>query len=163
MKSDKKVSNFSDRSLLRNLGHWLGLMTLARNKPILQLVSAYPLLFTTLKSIFVASMSVSFAHVLYNVLIYGLCAQDLDMKALLYEAYQKGSEDLMYVVPFIAKVLESSEKSKIFRPPNPWTVGILNVLSELHQQQDLKLNLKFEIEVLCKNLKIDIQVCVYGY
>lgn len=77
---------------------------------------------------------------------------------MLYEAYQKGSEELLYVVPFVAKVLESCEKSKIFRPPNPWTMGILNVLSELHQLQDLKLNLKFEIEVLCKLLQIEIPV-----
>ena len=33
--SDKSKGNFSDRSLLKNLGHWLGLMLLARNKPIL--------------------------------------------------------------------------------------------------------------------------------
>ena len=40
--------------------------------------------------------------------------------------------------------------------PNPWTMGIMNVLSELHQEHDLKLNLKFEIEVLCKTLNVDI-------
>ena len=33
--SDKSIANFSDRSLLKNLGHWLGLMTLGRNRPIL--------------------------------------------------------------------------------------------------------------------------------
>ena len=32
---DKSNANFGDRSLLKNLGHWLGLMLLARNKPIL--------------------------------------------------------------------------------------------------------------------------------
>jgi len=80
------------------------------------------------------------------------------MKALLYEAYQKGSEELLYVVPFVAKVLESCEKSRVFKPPNPWTMGILNVLAELHQQHDLKLNLKFEIEVLCKNLHMEVTV-----
>lgn len=32
----------------------------------------------------------------------------------------------------------------------------MNVLAELHQENDLKLNLKFEIEVLCKTLNIDI-------
>lgn len=32
----------------------------------------------------------------------------------------------------------------------------MNLLAELHQEQDLKLNLKFEIEVLCKNLDIDV-------
>lgn len=34
----------------------------------------------------------------------------------------------------------------------------MNALAELHQEQDLKLNLKFEIEVLCKNLSIDVFV-----
>jgi len=60
------------------------------------------------------------------------------------------------VVPFVAKVLESCAKSKVFKPPNPWTLGIMNVLAELHQEPDLKLNLKFEVEVLCKTLSIDI-------
>merc|ERR1719153_822491 len=35
LRADKSMANFSDRSLLKNLGHWLGLMLLARNKPIL--------------------------------------------------------------------------------------------------------------------------------
>lgn len=34
----------------------------------------------------------------------------------------------------------------------------MNVLAELHQEADLKLNLKFEIEVLCKNLSLDVAV-----
>lgn len=38
---------------------------------------------------------------------------------------------------------------------------IMNVLAELHQEADLKLNLKFEIEVLCKNLNIDVVVSNY--
>lgn len=38
--SDKAAANFSDRSLLKNLGHWLGMITLAKNKPILYTVSA---------------------------------------------------------------------------------------------------------------------------
>lgn len=116
--SDKAAANFSDRSLLKNLGHWLGMITLAKNKPILH--------------------------------------TDLDVKSLLLEAYMKGQQELLYVVPFVAKVLESSIRSVVFRPPNPWTMAIMNVLAELHQEHDLKLNLKFEIEVLCKNLAIDI-------
>lgn len=118
LRSDKVMANFSDRSLLKNLGHWLGMLTLARNKPILQI--------------------------------------DLDLKSLLVEAYQKGQQELLYVVPFVAKILESCAKSKVFKPPNPWTMAIMNVLAELHQEQDLKLTLKFEIEVLCKNLDIDV-------
>uniref|UniRef100_A0A8B9M5C4 CCR4-NOT transcription complex subunit 1 n=1 Tax=Accipiter nisus TaxID=211598 RepID=A0A8B9M5C4_9AVES len=82
--------------------------------------------------------------------------KDLDVKSLLLEAYIKGQQELLYVVPFVAKVLESSVRSVVFRPPNPWTMAIMNVLAELHQEHDLKLNLKFEIEVLCKNLALDI-------
>jgi CCR4-NOT transcription complex subunit 1 len=62
----------------------------------------------------------------------------------------------MYVVPFVAKVLDSCSKSKVFKPPSPWTMGIMNLLAELHQENELKLNLKFEIEVLCKNLSIEL-------
>ncbi|XP_056273031.1 CCR4-NOT transcription complex subunit 1 isoform X5 [Pseudoliparis swirei] len=116
--SDKAAANFSDRSLLKNLGHWLGMITLAKNKPILY--------------------------------------TDLEVKSLLLEAYLKGQQELLYVVPFVAKVLESSLRSMVFRPQNPWTMAIMNVLAELHQEHDLKLNLKFEIEVLCKNLSLDI-------
>jgi hypothetical protein len=116
--SDKSIANFSDRSLLKNLGHWLGLMTLGRNRPILMI--------------------------------------DIDFKPLVIEAYHKGQQELLYVVPFVAKVLESCAKSKVFKPPCPWTMGIMNLLCELHQEHDLKLNLKFEIEVLCKTLSIDL-------
>ncbi|XP_055686768.1 CCR4-NOT transcription complex subunit 1 isoform X2 [Lutzomyia longipalpis] len=118
LRSDKSIANFSDRSLLKNLGHWLGMLTLGRNRPIL--------------------------HV------------DIDLKSLLMEAYHKGQQELLYVVPFVAKVLESCAKSKVFQPPNPWTMAIMNVLAELHQEPELKLNLKFEIEVLCKNFNIDV-------
>jgi len=118
LRSDKGVVNFSDRTLLKNLGHWLGMLTLAKCHPILTM--------------------------------------DLNLKSLVYEAYQKGNQELLYVVPFTAKVLESCSKSKIFCKPNPWTISLMNVLAELHCEPDLKLNLKFEIEVLCKTLSIDI-------
>ncbi|KAI5730570.1 hypothetical protein M8J76_015190 [Diaphorina citri] len=115
LRSDKGIANFSDRTLLKNLGHWLGMLTLGRNRPILMV--------------------------------------DLDLKSLVAEAYKKGQQELLYVVPFVAKVMESCSRSKIFKVPNPWTTAILKVLAELHAEQDLKLNLKFEIEVLCKNLQ----------
>ena len=122
LRADKSMANFSDRSLLKNLGHWLGLMLLARNKPILMV--------------------------------------DLDMKHLIIEAFHNGQQEkqqeLLYVVPFVAKVLESAAKSKVFKPPCPWTTGLMNLLAELHQEPDLKLNLKFEIEVLCKTLNLEI-------
>lgn len=70
LRSDKAIANFSDRSLLKNLGHWLGMLTLARNKPILQI--------------------------------------ELDLKSLLVEAYHKGQQELLYVVPFVAKVVKGT-------------------------------------------------------
>ena len=42
-------------------------------------------------------------------------------------------------------------------------MAIMNALAELHQEPDLKLNLKFEIEVLCKTLNIDLGVSVYVF
>ena len=45
---------------------------------------------------------------------------------------------------------------QVFCVPSPWTMAIMNVLAELHQEQELKLNLKFEIEVLCKTLGLDV-------
>lgn len=40
-------------------------------------------------------------------------------------------------------------------------MAIMNVLGELHMEPDIRLNLKFEIEVLCKNLSIDVNVSVF--
>ena len=81
---------------------------------------------------------------------------DLDLKPLVIEAFHNGQQELLYVVPFVAKIMESCAKSKVFKPPCPWTMGMLNLLAELHQEHDLKLNLKFEIEVLCKALSIEL-------
>ena len=61
-------------------------------------------------------------------------------------------------MPFVAKVMESCANSKVFRPYNPWTMAIMNVLAELHHRDELKLNLKFEIEVLCKTVGIEMTV-----
>lgn len=52
--------------------------------------------------------------------------------------------------------MESCAKSKVFRPKNPWTMAVMNLLAELHQEPDLKLNLKFEIEVLCKAMDTEV-------
>ena len=66
LRSDKNLNNIADRTLLKCLGHWLGLQTLAKNKPILH--------------------------------------SDLAIKELVLEAYFKGMQDLLYVVPFVSKV-----------------------------------------------------------
>eukprot|EP00871_Galdieria_phlegrea_P002099 jgi/Galph1/2890/GphlegSOOS_G1564.1 len=102
---------------LKNMGSWIGMLTLARNKPIL--------------------------------------SKELDLKNILLVAYTKGR--LIAAIPFTAKVLDSCKRSKIFRPPNPWLMAILSLLKELYNITDLKLNLKFEIEVLCKNISVDLR------
>ncbi|CAG8484109.1 12575_t:CDS:10 [Ambispora gerdemannii] len=117
LNSEKTVHSASERSLLKNLGSWLGGMTLARNKPI--------------------------KH------------KNIAFKELLIEGYD--SNKLIVAIPFVCKVLEQASKSKVFKPPNPWLMAILKLLVELYHFADLKLNLKFEIEVLCKSLSIELK------
>ncbi|XKL59833.1 hypothetical protein PGB90_000849 [Kerria lacca] len=114
-----KIKEFHKLILAETYRHWLGMMTLAKNKPVLM--------------------------------------DDLDIKLLLLESHQKGQHEMLYIVPFVAKILESCSKSRIFKPPNPWTISVMCILAEIHQEPDLKLNLKFEIEVLCKNLQIELK------
>ena len=114
--SPKITTSTSERSLLKNLGSWLGQMTLARNKPILQ--------------------------------------RRLDVKELLCQGFETGR--LIAVTPFVAKIMEGGKESRVFRPPNPWIMGLMGALRELYDLDDLKMNIKFEIEVLCKNLGLKI-------
>eukprot|EP01116_Phalansterium_solitarium_P014539 TRINITY_DN3224_c0_g1_i5.p1 TRINITY_DN3224_c0_g1~~TRINITY_DN3224_c0_g1_i5.p1 ORF type:complete len:1462 (-),score=389.12 TRINITY_DN3224_c0_g1_i5:3053-7438(-) len=114
--SDKIVVSASERALLKNLGSWLGMMTVLRNKPLLQ--------------------------------------KDLSLKDLLFDAYSEGR--LVAVIPFVCKVLEQTQDSKVFKPPNPWLMAVLKVLSEIYRMSNLRLNMKFEIEVLCNTLSLDI-------
>ena len=116
LRSPKITTSTSERSLLKNLGSWLGQITLARNRPVLQIM--------------------------------------LDCKELLYQGYENGM--LIAVTPFVAKLLEGSKNSIVFRPPNPWLMGLLSVFRSLYEVPDLKMNIKFEVEVLCKNLGVKL-------
>ncbi|GAA6009388.1 hypothetical protein JCM10207_003757 [Rhodosporidiobolus poonsookiae] len=117
LNSDKTVQSSTERTLLKNLGSWLGGLTLAKDKPIKQ--------------------------------------SNIAFKQLLIEGYD--SNRLIVAIPFVCKVLEQSSKSRVFKPPNPWLMAILRLLVELYQFAELKLNLKFEIEVLCKSLDVDLK------
>uniref|UniRef100_A0A1I7SU78 Ubiquitinyl hydrolase 1 n=2 Tax=Bursaphelenchus xylophilus TaxID=6326 RepID=A0A1I7SU78_BURXY len=121
LRSDMRraASNFTDRMLLKNLGFWLGFITIARDEPILY--------------------------------------DELNIKGLLMDAFFRGQHELLYVVPFVTKVLISTAKSVAFSPRCTWINGILKVLAEIHNEPDLKLNLKFEIEVLCKDLQLHLK------
>ena len=76
-------------------------------------------------------------------------------REMLLEAMKEDRLDI--VVPFVSKVLQSAAESKVFRPPNPWTVGILQLLLEINQKANWKLSLTFEVEVLFKTLKLSMQ------
>lgn len=115
--SEKTLNSSQERSLLKNLGTWLGSITLAKNKPI--------------------------KH------------SNLAFKELLLQGYD--NKRLIVIIPFVCKVLEQSNASRVFKPPNPWLMAIMKLLAELYHFAELKLNLKFEIEVLCKNIKLDIK------
>lgn len=104
--SDKAAANFSDRSLLKNLGHWLGMITLAKNKPILYTVRIF--FFGSVVHYVLGLLSAfEWANIFFSF------SQDLEVKSLLLEAYVKGQQELLYVVPFVAKVLESSLRSMV--------------------------------------------------
>ena len=116
LNSEKTLHVTSERTILKNIGAWLGSITLARDRPI--------------------------KH------------KNLSFKDLLIEGYDNGR--LIVAIPFVCKTLEPCARSKVFRPPNPWLMAVVSLLAELYHYADLKLNLKFEIEVLCKSLEIDL-------
>ncbi|KAJ2996048.1 hypothetical protein NUW58_g1099 [Xylaria curta] len=115
LNAESTMQNSTDRTHLKYLGAWLGLLTLARDQPI------------------------KHKHIAF--------------KQLLIEAHD--TKRLVVVVPFVCKVLIQASKSSIFRPPNPWLMDIIHLLIELYHNAELKLNQKFEIEVLCKDLNLD--------
>ncbi|KAL8937215.1 MAG: hypothetical protein Q9211_003799 [Gyalolechia sp. 1 TL-2023] len=76
----------------------------------------------------------------------------ISFKDLIIEGHE--TERLLIVIPFVCNVLVQAKRSVVFKPPNPWTVDIVRVLLELYRFYELKLNQKFEIEVLCKELDL---------
>ncbi|RFU35374.1 hypothetical protein B7463_g978, partial [Scytalidium lignicola] len=115
LNAETTLQSSTERTHLKNLGGWLGSLTLARDKPI--------------------------KH------------RNIAFKQLLLEAFD--TQRLIVVIPFVCKVLIQGEKSTVFKPPNPWLMDIIHLLIELYHHAELKLNLKFEIEVLCKGLNLD--------
>ncbi|KAJ4795845.1 transcription regulator [Rhynchospora pubera] len=117
LRSDLIKSSSEERSLLKNLGSWLGKFTIGRNQ--------------------------------------ALRAKEIDPKSLIIEAYERGL--MIAVIPFTSKILEPCQSSIAYRPPNPWTMGIMSLLAEIYNLPNLKMNLRFDIEVLFKNLGVDVK------
>ena len=117
LNAESTLNSATERTHLKNLGTWLGSLTIARDKPI--------------------------KH------------KNISFKDLLIEGYE--SQRLLLVIPFTCKVLNQATKSVIFKPPNPWLMEIIRTLLELYTEFELKLNQKFDIEILCQELNIDLK------
>ncbi|TFK67891.1 Not1-domain-containing protein [Pluteus cervinus] len=116
LNSERSLQSGIERNTLKNVGSWLGTITLARDAPIKY--------------------------------------KNLSFKDLLIEGYDSGR--LVVAITFVCKTLEPCARSKVFKPPNPWLMAVVSLLAELYLYAELKLNLKFEIEVLCKSLDISL-------
>jgi CCR4-NOT transcription complex subunit 1 len=116
LNAERTLQSGPERNVLKNIGSWLGTITLARDQPI--------------------------KH------------KNLSFKELLVEGYD--SSRLIVAIPFVCKTLEPCARSKVFKLPNPWLMAVISLLAELYHHAELKLNLKFEIEVLCKALDINL-------
>ncbi|XP_058104447.1 uncharacterized protein LOC131248268 isoform X2 [Magnolia sinica] len=84
-----------------------------------------------------------------------LLAREIDLKALIIKAYEKGL--MIAVIPFTSKILGQCQSSLAYQPPNSWTMAILSLLAEIYALPNLKMNLKFDIEVLFRNLCVDMK------
>lgn len=74
--------------------------------------------------------------------------RNISFLELLIEGFE--TQRLNLIIPFTCNVLVQGTKSVVFKPPNPWVVEIMATLLELYFHFDIKLNHKFEIEVLIK-------------
>jgi CCR4-NOT transcription complex subunit 1 len=79
---------------------------------------------------------------------------NIAFKDLLLEGYDSGR--LIVVIPFVCRVLEQCGNSTVFKATNAWVNGVLRLLAEFYCFTELKLNLKFEIEVVCQRLNITV-------
>ncbi|KAJ3775594.1 Not1-domain-containing protein [Lentinula raphanica] len=116
LNSERALQFGTERTNLKNVAVWLGLITLAKDIPI--------------------------KH------------KNISFKDLLTEGYESGRSIIS--IPFVCKVLEGCVHSKVFKPPNPWLMGVMSLLAEIYFFTDVKLKYKFEIEVLCTLLDINL-------
>jgi len=112
LNNDSTAKSSSEQVYLTNLGHWLGSLTIARDKPIKY--------------------------------------RNIAFKELLLEGWE--TQRLALVVKFTCAVLSEGVKSVVFKPPNPWVMEIISLLLELYDLPELKINQKFAIEILLREL-----------
>lgn len=80
--------------------------------------------------------------------------RELSLKDLLIQGFD--NKRLIVAIPFVCGLLLPCSESTVFHLPNPWMVAILSLLVEFYHFAELRLNLKFEIEVLFSKLGIEL-------
>lgn len=116
LRNDQIGLEMSERTLLKNLGSWLGQLTFANGVAVNE--------------------------------------EDLELKYVLHEAYEKGK--MVAVLPFMRKLLSHCKGSKEFGYWNPWIMDILKILAEIYHLDGLKMNLTFEIEMIFNDFNLNI-------
>ena len=81
-----------------------------------------------------------------------ILAKDLDFRDLLKNALETGK--LNVVVPFIARILKHSTKSKVFTLKNPWMISIIGILYSILKRSGLNQKIINAIEELFQKLGI---------
>ena len=81
--------------------------------------------------------------------------RELNVKDLLIQGYD--NKRLIVAIPFVCNLLVACKQSQVFHVPNPWFTAVLSLLVEFYQYAELRLNLKFEIEVLFSKLGVPLE------
>jgi CCR4-NOT transcription complex subunit 1 len=78
--------------------------------------------------------------------------RELSVKDILIQGYD--NKRLIVAIPFVCNLLASCKESVVFHLPNPWLSAMLALLHEIYTFPEVRLNLKFEIEVLFTKLEV---------
>ncbi|WVQ65071.1 uncharacterized protein L199_003241 [Kwoniella botswanensis] len=81
--------------------------------------------------------------------------RELSVKDLLIQGFD--TKRLIVAIPFVCNLILSCKDSIVFHTPNPWLMAILRLLAEFYHFAELRLNLKFEIEVLFSKLGVELE------
>lgn len=107
------------RGLLKALGTWLGLITLARNKPLL---ARYLDLKALVLDAFDRDRFIAVCSFCVSLLSCDFC---LELTPFPFVTCQ--------VIPFVKTILSGSKRSVVFKPPNPWLMALLRLFREIYE------------------------------
>ncbi|RYG58714.1 hypothetical protein EON64_21000, partial [archaeon] len=159
------TTSSNERSVLRNFGVWLGQLTVARNKPLLQKrIDLKALIFWGYETGRLIAVCAFVAKVLEGVkeskvfrppnpwlmaILGALClCYSLYPIYLIHHASHLQTYHTTYTLRHLPSTITTN---------NPLPLHSPGLLKELNEVEDLKLNIKFEVQALCKNINIKIE------